>query len=85
MNASAATRASRTAPHSRRMMTHGELCIELKRLERGLHGLRGAHDHDFRRAFEARVAQLSAQAQDPDDAVYVIERADTMLGDLGLD
>ena len=61
-------------------MNHAELSAALRTLERTLPAFR----HD-RPSFEAQVARLSAQAEDPDDAVYVIERADTMLGDLGLD
>lgn len=66
-------------------MNHAELSSALKSLERGLPAMLAAGDGTFRPAFEAQVARLSAQAEDPDDAVYVIERADTMLGDLGFD
>lgn len=66
-------------------MNHAQLSAALKTLERSLPGLRAGQATQFRPMFEAQVAQLSAQAEDPDDAVYVIERADTMLGDLGYD
>jgi hypothetical protein len=64
-------------------MNHAQLSSALKALERDLPSL--CAGTDFQPRFEAQVARLSAQAEDPDDALYVIERADTMLGDLGID
>ena len=64
-------------------MNHTQLSIALKALERDLPTL--SADADFQPRFEAQVARLSAQAEDPEDVLYVIERADTMLGDLGID
>ena len=66
-------------------MNHAQLTVALKSLERALPVMREGQRVDFRPQFEAHVAALSAQAEDPDDAIYVIERADTMLGDLGYD
>lgn len=66
-------------------MNHAELTSALKSLERELPALHASCADEFRPAFEDRISHLSAQAEDPDDAVYVIERADTMLGDLGYD
>lgn len=64
-------------------MNHAQLSSALKALERDLPALCAAAD--FQPRFEAQVARLSAQAEDPEDALYVIERADTMLGDMGID
>lgn len=64
-------------------MNRAQLCTALKALERELPLLRAGTD--FQPRFEAQVARLSAAAEDPDDAVYVFERADTMLDDLGVD
>jgi hypothetical protein len=66
-------------------VNHAELSAALRSLERELPALSRVPDGGFRSTFEARVARLSAQAEDPDDAVYVIERADTMLADYGWD
>ena len=66
-------------------MNHVELSRALRDLERGLPALRDRHAGDFRPVFEAQVSRLSSQAEDPDDVVYVLEKADTMLGDLGID
>lgn len=66
-------------------MNHAEINRALRSLERELPAMQREHDGAFRPRFEAYVNQLSAKADDPDDAVYVIERADTMLGDLGYD
>lgn len=64
-------------------MNHAELTRALRTLERELPAM--PRDAGFRPRFEAYVSELSSRAEDPDDAVYVIERADTMLGDLGFD
>ncbi len=66
-------------------MNHVELNRALRSLERELPAMQSADHGTFRPRFEAYVNALSAKADDPDDAVYVIERADTMLGDLGYD
>jgi hypothetical protein len=62
-------------------MDHQHLARELRSLERNLPMLRARHAHDFDAAFDAHVSRLVTQAEDPDDAIYVIERAETMLGD----
>lgn len=66
-------------------MDHQHLSRELRTLERNLPAMRAHHVHDFGHAFDTQVARLVAQAQDPDDAIYVIERAETMLGEHGFD
>lgn len=66
-------------------MDHAQLTRALRSLERELPAMQRTHSDAFRPRFEAYVTQLTAQADDPDDAVYVMERADTMLGDLGYD
>ncbi len=66
-------------------MNHVELNRALRSLERELPAMQLADQGAFRPRFEAYVNELSSRADDPDDAVYVIERADTMLGDLGYD
>lgn len=66
-------------------MDHQHLSRELRTLERNLPAMRARHAHDFGNAFDAQVARLVGQAEDPDDAIYVIERAETMLGDQGFE
>jgi hypothetical protein len=66
-------------------MDHQHLARELRSLERDLPTMRERHAHDFGNAFDAHVARLVNQADDPDDAIYVIERAETMLGDQGFE
>lgn len=66
-------------------MDHQHLSRELRTLERNLPSMRARHAHDFDHAFDARVAHLVGQAEDPDDAIYVIERAETMLGSQCID
>ena len=62
-------------------MDHQHLSRELRSLERNLPALRARHAQDFGSAFDAHIARLVNQAEDPDDAIYVIERAETMIGD----
>lgn len=66
-------------------MDHLHLSRELRSLERNLPAMRARHAHEFGPAFDAHVARLVGQAEDPDDAIYVIERAETMLGEQGYD
>lgn len=66
-------------------MNHADINRALRSLERELPAMQRSDADAFRPRFEAYVNQLSSSADDPDDAVYVIERADTMLGDLGYD
>lgn len=68
-------------------MNHAELHRTLRALERDLLAPGRVHDatRDFLPAFRAEVSRLAGQAEDPDDAVYVIERAEVLLGDLGIE
>lgn len=65
-------------------MRHDELASALRALERELTALDDDACAAYLPRFEAEIERLAAHAEDPDDAVYVIDRADALLGDLGI-
>lgn len=65
-------------------MKHHDLTKSLHALEGDLQAMLAARDCDFWPVFDSAVSDLAAKADDPDDAVYVSERAEEMLSDAGV-
>lgn len=65
-------------------MKHHDLTKSLHSLQGDLQAMLAARDCDFWPVFDSAVADPAAKAEDPDDAVYVNERAEEMLSDAGV-
>lgn len=66
-----------------RRMKHHDLTKSPDALDGDLEAMLAARDCDFWPVFDSAVAGLAATAEDPDDAVYVSERAGEMLSNAG--